>query len=201
MKKNLLLLLFCFFWSFIQLFAQGVELGVKVGTDLQKISGASFSDKFAFGYHYGAFAKLKLTSSFAIQPELYYSTVNLDTASGFSAIYGNVNTQKLRFGYIHVPVLVNFRFNKRLDIQVGPKFSMLTDKNSTVFANGKNAIKTGDVSAVVGAQVNILRFRFYGRYQFGLNNLNNFSEIANAVASKEKWRNQVLHLGVALRFL
>jgi hypothetical protein len=121
--------------------AQGVELGAKFGSDIQKISGASFSDKFAFGYHFGGFAILKLTSSFGVQAELYFSSVNADTATGFSAVYGNANSQKFRFSYINVPVLVNFRFNNRLTIQLGPKFSMLSNKNNSVFANSKNAIK------------------------------------------------------------
>lgn len=189
------------FFIFQNTKAQGVELGAKFGTDIQKIAGASFGDKFAFGYHFGAFAQLKLTSSFGFQPELYFSSVNVDTANGFSSVYGVSNTSKLRFGYINVPLLVNFRFNKRMSIQLGPKFSMLTDKNNSVFGNGKNAIKTGDMSGVVGVQVNIFRFKFYGRYQFGLNNLNNLSDVTNALASQEKWKNQSIHLGVGLRLL
>lgn len=184
-----------------QVKAQGVELGAKFGTDIQKISGAPFNEKFAFGYHFGGFAILKLTSSFGVQSELYYSSVSADTANGFSAVYGNANSQKLQFTYINLPVLLNFRFNNRLTFQLGPKFSMLANKNSSVFENSKNALKTGDVSAVLGAQFNILRFKFYGRYQLGLNDLNNISDAANLVASKEKWKNQVIHLGVGLRIL
>jgi hypothetical protein len=201
MQKIKTILFILTLFSVINSSAQGIELGIKIGTDIQKIAGASFGDKFAFGYHYGGFALLKLTSSFGFQPEIYYSTVNLDTANGFSAIYGSANASKLRFAYIHVPLLLNFRFNKRLSIQLGPKFSMLTNKNSSVFGNSSTVIKTGEMSGVIGVQANILRFKFYGRYQFGLSNLNNLSEVANAIASKEKWKNQVIHLGVGLRFL
>ena len=201
MKKfiSLSFMLICF--KFNTLKAQGVELGAKFGTDIQKITGATFSDKFSFGYHLGGFAILKLTSSFGIQPELYYSSVNSDTATGFSAVYGNVNSEKIHFSYLNVPILVNFRFNNRLTIQLGPKFSMLTDKNSSAFSNSKNALKTGDVSGVVGAQFNLLRFKIYGRYQFGLNDLNNLSDAANALASKEVWKNQSIHIGVGMRLL
>jgi hypothetical protein len=41
-------------------FSQGFELGIKGGADVQKISGISFNDEFAYGYHFGAYSEIKL---------------------------------------------------------------------------------------------------------------------------------------------
>jgi hypothetical protein len=67
------------------------------------------------------------------------------------------------------------------------------DKNKTLVANGKDAFKNGDLSMLVGAQLNILRVRLYGRYVVGLNNINDLS-------SSEKWTNQGIQLGVGFAF-
>ena len=201
MKKSIVFLSLLLLISTAHIKAQGFEFGFKTGTDMQKITGASFTNKFAFGYHFGFFAQLKLTSSFGIQPELYYSGVNIGTASQLDALYQIYNVSNMRFGYVNVPVLVNFRFNKLLDFQLGPKFSILSDKNKTVFGNGGKAIKSGDMSLVAGVQLHVARMKIYGRYQVGINNVNNFPDAVNAAIASEKWKSQVIHIGIAMRML
>ena len=45
------------------LFAQGFELGIKGGADVQQISGVSFKEEFAYGYHLGAYTEIKLSKT------------------------------------------------------------------------------------------------------------------------------------------
>jgi len=46
---------------------------------------------------------------------------------------------------------------------------------------------------VLGAQVNLKVLRVYGRYNIGLQNINDFSD-------QQKWTNQQVQLGVGLKF-
>lgn len=197
MFKKIFLLVVIFFYCFSSPFAQGIHLGIKIGSDIQKIDGASFTEKYAVGYHLGGFAELKLNNTFSIQPELYYSAVNLtvDTAkNNFSALYDIKNVNKLNFGYINVPILLNIYANKFLGIQVGPRFGVLSNSNLSIKANADNAIKSGDLSIVAGIQIKLLNVRVYGRYQVGLNDIND-------ATSTEKWKTQTIHLGAAISLL
>jgi len=191
MKKIIALILFiCVTGSSV--IAQSFHVGLKAGADIQKIEGASFNDKYAFGYHVGAFAKLSIVNSFSFQPELYYSSVSMDTAQGFSSLYESAGISKVNFGYINVPLLLNFKFAKFFSFQIGPKFSLLASKNLNAATDGKSAIKMGDISGVAGVQFNFLKFSAYARYQMGLNNLNDISGIS------ESWKSQTIHVGVGM---
>ena len=56
--------------------AQGFHIGGKVGANMGKIDGESFSDEFKLGYQLGGFAEIDFTKVFGIQPELLWSQTN-----------------------------------------------------------------------------------------------------------------------------
>jgi hypothetical protein len=58
--------------------------------------------------------------------------------------------------------------------------------------NGKSAFKSGDFAMVAGAQVNLKMLRIYGRYNIGLQNINDIDQ-------KDKWTNQQIQLGLGVR--
>lgn len=178
-------------------FAQGFQFGVKGGADIVQIPGLKYTDKFAYGYHIGAFAIVSLGKTFAIQPELYYSAVNSDTATGFSSVYQVQNVTRFNYRYLNIPILLNISANKHLAFQIGPKFGVMSNSNLSLVSNGNNAIKNGDVAAVGGVQVSILRMKLYARYQIGLSDINNLKDAANS----DKWTSQSIHVGAALRIL
>jgi hypothetical protein len=70
---------------------------------------------------------------------------------------------------------------------------VLINKNDNLLQNGQQAFKSGDFSMVLGAQVNLKVLRVYGRYNIGLQNINDFSD-------QQKWTNQQVQLGVGLKF-
>ena len=80
---------------------------------------------------------------------------------------------------------------KLVTLQLGPQFGILMNKNKTLVQNGKSAFKGGDFSMLGGVQLNVLNFRFYGRYSVGLNNIND-------IDNKQKWKNQAIQLGVGI---
>lgn len=53
--------------------AQDVSYGVKGGLNLSNLSGDIEDAKSLFGAHVGAFAEIKITDKFSVQPELLFS--------------------------------------------------------------------------------------------------------------------------------
>lgn len=169
--------------------AQGFKLGVKVGTDIQKLSGKSFSQEFSYGYHLGAFTEIGITPKWGIQPEFMFSSVNVDTSSSFSNIYkfGNMAGAKLR--YLKIPLLLTYKPNPFMVLQAGPQFGILKSADKNLLQNGQQAFKEGDFSMLGGLQLNISKFRVYGRYAVGLTNLND-------IDNKDKWKSQNIQIGI-----
>jgi hypothetical protein len=105
-------------------------------------------------------------------------------------VYQFNKVPNLKFSYLNIPVLLNLKANKFIAFQLGPQFGIMVNKTNLV-QSGKDAFKKGDFSMVAGLQVNILKFRAYARYLVGLSNLND-------IDSKEKWKNQTIHLGIGV---
>jgi hypothetical protein len=92
-----------------------------------------------------------------------------------------------------VPVLLRYSPIGLLSFVAGPQFGILLNKDDNLLQNGQQAFKSGDLSMVLGAQVNLKVLRVYGRYNVGLQNINDFSD-------QQKWTNQQVQLGVGLKF-
>lgn len=177
----------------IQVNAQGgFKLGIKAGANLNKLDGASFEDKFSFGYHVGAFASIKLSTKFSIQPEVLFNQINVDTASTFRSVYAFNNIDKVKLGQISIPVLLSYNPNKIVSLQAGPMYSINTKRELTILQNGQQAFKSGDFSMLAGVQINLSGFNVYGRYNIGLSNLND-------IDNREKWKSQSIQLGIGMK--
>ena len=172
--------------------SQGFHLGIKGGANIGKITGQSFKDEFNLGYHVGAFATIGIGKKFAIQPEVTFNQVNTDTSTRFSEIYTGFNhINDIKLHYLSIPVLLNFNVNKFITLQAGPQFGILIDQNKDLLENGGDAFKSGDFSLVGGVQLNLLRFRVYGRFVGGTTNIDN---IGNA----DTWKTSAIQLGVGI---
>ena len=198
MKKVLLsVAVFVLFTTVSQ--AQGFHLGIKGGANLNKIGGQSFEDGFNFAFHVGAFAEIDFTKSIGIQPEVLFNQTGTKPTT-FQAVYGSgtasatLNGQeKVKLDYLSIPVL--FRYTTAaglLTLNAGPQYSILLNQDKTLLQSGKEAFKSGDFSLVLGAQVNLAPLRIYGRYNIGLQNIND-------IDSKDKWTNQQIQLGLGFR--
>ena len=190
MKTKLFILaIFCITASAAS--AQKLHIGFKGGANVNKLTGKSFNDQFSFGYHVGGFFSVGLGKKFAIQPEILFNQINVDTSSSYSAIYQFNKVDKVQLKYMSIPILLNYKPVKYLTFQVGPQFGILTNKSKTLVQNGKQAFKSGDFSMLGGLQVNISHLNIYARYAVGLSNLND-------IDNKEKWKSQSIQLGVGL---
>ncbi len=191
MQKKFFFILMAIFVSG-SMMAQTLQFGLKAGADIHKVSGKSFNDEFAYGYHAGAFAEIGLNSKFSIQPEVYFSEIKLDTGKNFSEIYQFQQVPKIKFSYINIPLLLNFKPNKSVAFQFGPQYGILINNNISLINNGKDAFKDGDFSVVGGLQVSVSRLKIYGRYVVGVSELND-------IDNQDKWKSQTVHIGLGLR--
>jgi hypothetical protein len=176
-------------------FAQSLKIGPKLGANIGKIDGSGFSEKYTLGYHIGGFAEIGISKKLGIQTEVLWNQINADTASGFRSIYSNVddNFNNPQLNYLSIPLLLTYKPAKILSLQAGPQFGILLDKNQNLLQNGREAFKQGDLSLLVGAQLHILKFRVYGRYAIGLNDISDFND-------QEQWRSTGFQLGVGFVF-
>ncbi len=190
MKTKLLLTAVISIISFTA-FSQSFKIGAKGGATINKISGQTFKDQFTYGYHIGGFATIGIGKKFAIQPEVLFNQVNVDSSANFSDIYKFNKISSVQLQYLSIPLLLNYNVGNLLALQVGPQFGVLLNKSTTLVENGKNAFKGGDLSMLGGIQLKLSHFRVYGRYAIGLNNIND-------IDNKDKWTNQSIQLGVGL---
>jgi Outer membrane protein beta-barrel domain len=196
MKKNLVFLASFLLIGVLAQAQAGFRLGVKAGANLNQISGQSFSDSYDLSYHLGGFAEIDFTKKWGIQPELLWSQSKSTRTTGFNSIYQNIVTpgadQQIQLDYILIPILLRYSVGKMLTLNAGPQFGILMNQNNNLLVNGQDAFKKGDFSMVLGAQLNLTTLRIYGRYNIGMNNIND-------IDSKEKWTNQQIQLGIGLR--
>lgn len=195
--KKLILALMLITGSVVIANAQGVRLGAKLGTNLNKVSGQSFNDGFDLAYHVGGFLELDFNKKWGIQPEVLWSQTSTKRTS-FNTLYATEinpfnNNQKIKLDYLSIPVLLRYNVGGILTLNAGPQFGILLNQDKTLLQNGETAFKNGDFSMVAGAQLNFTFLRIYGRYNIGLQNIND-------IDNKDKWTNQQIQLGLGLRF-
>lgn len=174
-------------------FAQ-FRIGPKLGANIGKIEGAGFSEKYTLGYHVGGFMEIGFSQKLGIQVEALWNQINADTVTGFRAIYQNIDDQNFsnpQLNYLSVPLLLSYKPAPFLALQAGPQFGILLDRNKNLLQNGREAFKRGDLSMLVGAQLNISRIRVYGRYAIGLNDISD-------VSSPNEWRTTGFQVGVGI---
>jgi hypothetical protein len=192
MKKSVL--------PFVMLFAlvnavnaQKFNFGGKLGANLTKISGEAFKEGYDLGYHVGAFAEIDISQKWGIQPEVLWNQTNTQRASGTDAVLNGwqQNTQDIKLNYLTIPVLLRYNVGSLITLNAGPQFGILLNKDESLWGNGKEAFKSGDFSLTGGATINLKMLRVYGRYNIGLNNLND-------VGTQDKWKSQQVQLGLGL---
>jgi hypothetical protein len=190
MKTKLISILVPLFFISSSLFSQHLSFGIKGGANLGKISGQSFKDEFTLAYHVGVFATIS-GEKWGIQPEVIFNQVNADTANSFSQVTQFKNIDKIQLKSLSIPIMLNYNLNKFLTLQAGPQFGVIIDQNKNMAQNGKDAFKSGNFSVAAGLQLNLLKFRVYGRFVGGVSDLNN-------IESSDTWKVQTIQLGVGI---
>ena len=171
-------------------FSQSFVFGIKGGANMGKISGQSFKDEFALGYHIGGFVTIG-GKKLSIQPEVLFNQVNADTSTRFSEIYQFNHINNIQLKALTIPIMINYNFSNILALQAGPQFGIIIDQNKNLLENGKAAFKTGDFAIAAGLQLSLSKFRVYGRFVGGMTDLRN-------IDADEAWKVQNIQLGIGL---
>jgi hypothetical protein len=196
MKKITFALFICTI-LFNQVQAQKFHIGAKAGVNINKLTGQSFSNQFSYGYQLGGFAEIGLGKKFSIQPEVLFSSLSTDTTDRFSDIYNNIlssNRSAIKLKYLSIPILLDYKLSRNISLHAGPQFGIIIDQNKNLLQTGNAAFKSGDFSLVGGIQLRLSRFRVYGRYTVGLNDLND-------IDNQDQWKSQTIQFGVGLAIL
>lgn len=190
MKTKIILFLAVAFFS-TATFGQGFTIGIKGGANLGKITGEAFKDEFKFGYQIGGFATIPLGGRIGIQPEVLFNQTNVDTSSNFSDVYDFGDVGSIELKQLLIPILLNVNLNKYITLQAGPQFGIVIDQDKNLVQNGKDAFKSGNFALAGGVQLNLLKFRIYGRFVGGVTDIDN-------VGDNDTWKVQNIQFGLGL---
>lgn len=171
MKKTFLVIVLLLTMS-VQMQAQLLQIGAKVGLNYANFSGADIQTDAITSYHAGLIAEIKLLDKFAIQPELLYSTQG--------ASYDNAGQEfKNELGYISIPILAKIYLSKSFSLELGPQASFLLSEKNNFDANDAN---TFDFAVDAGLSFKITKNIFLqGRYVLGLTEVSSNADAKNAV--------------------
>lgn len=178
MKKVLFLAAaaLCTKLSFAQTKTAPVSFGLKAGLNIAKLKVTNSDESYGslLGLNAGAFATIHATSTFAVQPELTWSTLGAkEKAEGI--------TSKIVLNYLTLPVLAKYTFaTSGFSLYAGPQIGFLLSANSKVSSDEgsiktsiKDQIKSTDFAGVAGVEFEIpnTKLNISGRYQLGLSNI------------------------------
>jgi hypothetical protein len=147
--------------------------GIKGGFNASNLYVDDVNDENArYGFNAGLYGQVLATESFAIQPELLYST------KGSKVDYSNIvdETVTYNLNYLDLPVLAVFKLGKAAEIHLGPYASYLLHANISYkgdIANGtdeinKDNLKSYDFGLVGGFGLNFGAVQVGARYNYGL---------------------------------
>jgi len=154
--------------------------GIKAGLNVSNLYIDDLDDENArYGFNIGLFGQVLASETFAIQPELLYSTKGSKAFyKGSKAFYEGIvdQTVKYNINYLDLPVLAVFKLGESAEIHVGPYASYLLNANITYsgdIINGDDEIdrdhlKSFDYGLVGGFGLNFGAVQVGARYNYGL---------------------------------
>jgi hypothetical protein len=156
-----------------EVFAQ-MRAGVKGGLNVSNLYVDDVDDENArYGFNLGFYGQVLSSETFAIQPELLFST------KGSKIEYGGGlfdQTVKYNLSYLDLPVLAVFKLGDAAEIHVGPYVSYLLGANishdgdlgSGVDDIDRDHLKSFDYGLSGGFGLNFGALQVGARYNYGL---------------------------------
>ena len=152
------------------------KFGIKGGVNFSNLYTEEVEDNNVLtGFNVGVFAKLPITETFAIQPELLYTTKGAQLEYNNAFVNG---TSTFKLNYLELPVLLVINLNENFTIHGGPYFAYLIDGKATNDSSGTlfdvennldnedfNKFDTG-ISVGIGYDTDKIGFGI--RYNYGL---------------------------------
>jgi len=172
-------------------FAQAqLGIGIKGGVNFAKLDGTTTiggNFKNRTGYHFGAFALVKLTK-IGIQPEIIFSQQGSKVRINNEDVDGN-------FSYINIPVLLKLYTIAGINLQAGPQFGFLS-RAEIDGENMKDSFKNSDISLALGAGWDLpFGLSIDARYNLGL------SKIEEDSPEFKNIKNQVIQISLGYKLI
>jgi hypothetical protein len=205
-RKAIWMLAF-FLGTGIVVFAQDenpTRIGVKGGLNLSNFRVDEVADNnMKVGLNLGLFAKLPVSESFSIQPEILYSS------KGSKLKYDNFiqgeGEYRFNLNYIEVPVLGVFHIGEYFNIHAGPYVAYLTSSNikdmeddgtiegiAELDANNFNRFDYG-IAGGIGIDVN--GFIAGARYNYGLQEVGESGSLSGELTDDSKNSVATVYIG------
>ncbi len=160
------------------------------------------------GFNAGIFAKLPITESLAIQPELLYTT------KGAKLTYNNyfVNgTAKFNLNYIELPVLLVVNLTENFNVHAGVYVAYLVDGKATNDSQGtlfdiQNNLKNEDYNKfdtglAIGVGYDADKIGFGVRYNYGLQKVGKEKSFLGTNYTFPDGKNSVINLYISYSIL
>lgn len=153
-----------------------LKFGIKGGVNFSNLYTDNVEENnVLIGFNAGIFAKLPITETFAIQPELLYTTKGAELKYNNAFVNG---TSTFRLNYIELPVLLVINLTNNFNIHAGPYVAYLVDGKATNDSQGtlfdiENNLKNEDYNKFdtglsVGVGFDTDNLGFGVRYNYGL---------------------------------
>ena len=168
--KNLTIIAAAFFIS-TTVFSQELDLGIKLGSNFASISDAKQDSSTRTGIQAGIFAGIKFNDKVGINLDVLYSQQGADFDAG-----------AFDLTYVNLPVIFKYYLVGGLHLQGGPQFGILVDDSIIDLYEEIVEAETSDISGIIGVGYDLpLGLRVEGRYNFGLTDILEDSNIKNSV--------------------
>jgi hypothetical protein len=152
------------------------KFGVKGGVNFSNLYTDDVEDNnILTGFNVGVFAKLPITQTFAIQPELLYTTKGAELKYNNAFVTG---TSTFKLNYLELPVLLVVNLSENFNVHAGPYFAYLidgeakNDSQGTLFDAENNLdnddFNKFDTGLSVGIGYDTDKIGFGVRYNYGL---------------------------------
>lgn len=179
-----------------------MRAGVKGGLNVSNLYLDDIDDENArYGFNIGVYGQVFSNETFAIQPELMYST------RGAKAEYGGLIDQTVKFNlnYLDLPVLAVFKLGDAAEIHVGPYASFLLNSNTSYSGDlgsgtdeiDRDHLKPFDFGLAGGFGLNFGPMQVGARYNLGLTEIAD-SDVARTLIGDAK--NSCAQLYLAFNF-
>jgi hypothetical protein len=164
---------------------ESLQLGVKGGVNLIKVSGRSMNTKVQPGAVAGFYGELNFSKRWVLQPELIWNQIVTQTSEEFGQIYpgDGVHSGQAINNYISLPVLVAFKPTPELSILAGPQYSYLVNQTRGLWFSDQNKgiFAKNDLAVVIGGQLNLGKVKIGARYVWNITD-------ANGINNSDQWR-------------
>lgn len=186
-----------------------LKFGFKGGVNFSNLYTQDVDDNNVLtGFNLGIFAKVPINQSFAIQPELLYTT------KGAKLTYNNSfanGTAKFRLNYIELPVLLVVNLTKNFNIHAGPYVAYLVDGKATNDSQGtlfdyQNNLSNDDYNKfdsgiAVGLGFDSDNIGFGVRYNYGLQTVGKERNFGGTNYTFPDGKNSVINLYLSFSIL